>query len=354
VVEFDLDRLEVRGEAVRVGETLQVDVSSAINYAVSRSGVLAYVPARERLRSFVWVDRTTGRETAIDALLPSQYESVGLSPDDGRVAFALTDRDSEIFTYDFAQQSLNRLTFDRSFDYLPRWTPDGQRIVFMSDRDGPLNLYSVASDGSGQVERLTTSTSDQYTNSITRDGTILFAEQRPNTGYDIFRLPLAAPQGAARTTPADDRLPEATELVSTSSHEYAANISPNGRYFAYQSAESDGRFAVYVQPYPDASRRWRISTGGGTAPVWARTERELFYLDEANTLMAVPVDTSGPQLTVGRPAKVFDTKYWGNFYSYDVTRGGRFLMLKDVGQSQASIVVVLNWFEELRRRTPTR
>lgn len=70
--------------------------------------------------------------------------------------------------------------------------------------------------------------------------------------------------------------------------------------------------------------------------------------------MAVPVDTSGPQFTVGRPAKVFDTKYWGNFYSYDVTPEGRFLMLKNVGQSQPSIVVVLNWFEELRRRMPTQ
>ncbi len=112
-------------------------------------------------------------------------------------------------------------------------------------------------------------------------------------------------------------------LVSSPSPEYAANISPNGRYFAYQSAESGGRFAIYVRPYPDASKgRWQISTEGGTAPVWARTGRELFYLDESNTLMAVPVDTSGPQFSAGRPAKVFDTKYYGNFYSYDVTPDG--------------------------------
>jgi hypothetical protein len=136
--------------------------------------------------------------------------------------------------------------------------------------------------------------------------------------------------------------------------QYAANISPNGRYFAYQSSDADGRFAVYVQPYPDAGRRWKISPGGGTAPVWARTERELFYIDESNTLMAVRVDISGPEFSAGKPAKVFDTKYWGDFYSYDVARDGRFLMLKDAGQNQASIVVVLNWFEEVRRRMPTR
>jgi Tol biopolymer transport system component len=271
------------------------------------------------------------------------------------VAFTIADRGSEISVFDFARETSTRVTVDREFAFLPRWAPGGQRIVFQSDRDGPLNLYSVASDGSGQVERLTTSSNEQWPNSVTRDGTILFAELRPTTGFDIFRLPFAASQGAARTTPSDDRLSEATELLSTPSQEYAANISPNGRYFAYQAAVSDGRFAVYVRAYPDASRGpWQISTGGGTAPVWAHSGRELFYLDESNTLMAAPVDTLGPQFSVGRPAKVFDTKYWGDFYSYDVTPEARFLMLKDVGQSQASMVVVLNWFEELSRRMPTR
>jgi hypothetical protein len=74
--------------------------------------------------------------------------------------------------------------------------------------------------------------------------------------------------------------------------------------------------------------------------------------------MAVPVDTSGPQFrTLGKPAKVFDTKYWGNFYSYDVAKDGRFLMMKETTDSdlnRARIVVVLNWFEELKRLLPAR
>ena len=356
VVGFDLDSLQVRGEAVRVGGTLRVDMSSTINFAVSRNGVLAYVPAREGLRSLVWVDRT-GRETAIDALPPGPYGGLGLSPDDSRVAFALEDQDAEILTYDFARQSQTRLTFDRGWDFLPRWTPDGLRIVFMSDRanrGGPTNLYSVAANGSGEIEQLTESKNMQWPNSITKDGTLLFAEPRPNTAYDIFRLPLTAPQGAGRASPSEEPRLGPTPFVSSPVDEYAANISPDGRYFAYQARDADGRFAVWVQPYPDASRRWRISTAGGTAPVWARTGRELFYLDDANMLMAVTVDISGPQVSFGTPGRVFATKYSGNFYSYDVALDGRFLMLKDVGQSQASLVVVLNWFEELRRLVPTQ
>ena len=356
-VAFDLDRLAVVGEPARVSETLGVDMF--VDYAVSGTGALAYVPARTVSRSMVWVDRA-GRETPIAGLPSRPYATVALSPDGTRVAFTIADQEVDIWAWDFARESLTRLTFGPSVDALPRWTPDGRHIVFHSDRAGAFNTYRVASDGSGAAERLTTSRSDQWPNSIAPDGTaLLFCEVRPKTGYDILRIPLAAP-GSASAAASDDRLSQVTTLVSSPSAEYAANISPEGRYFAYQSAESGGRFAVHVRPYPDASSgRWQISVDGGTAPVWARSGRELFYLDESNTLMAVPVETSRPQFSFGRPAKVFDTKYAGNFYSYDVTPDGhRFLMMKDSTAGGArqprSMVVVVNWLDEVRRRVPAR
>lgn len=361
VVGFDLDRLAVSGEPVRVSETVQVDMLSAVNYAVSRTGALAYVPARARTRRFVWVDRT-GSETAIDALPPRAYANFGLSPDGTRVAFSIEDGEFDIFVWDFAREALTRLTFGPSFDYIPRWTPDGRRIVFQSNREGPPNLFSVPSDGSGPVERLTTSDHHQYPNSITPDGTtLLFCELRPKTGFDILRLSLPASwaAGTAPTVP-DARLSEATSLVTSLHAEYAANISPDGRYFAYQSAESAGRFAVYVQPYPDVSKgRWQISADGGKAPVWARTGRELFYLDESYTLMAVTIQAPGGQFIAGRPVKLFDTKPSGEFYSYDVTPDGRrFLMMKESTaggrEHPPNLVVVLNWQEEMKGRIPTR
>jgi Tol biopolymer transport system component len=359
VVAFDLDRLALRGEPVRVSESLQVHGTIWPTFAVSRTGALAYVPARSQARSFVWVDRP-GRETAIDALSPRPYQTVGVSPDGTHMAFLDGDRELDIWAWDFARESLTRLTFDPSLDGLPRWTPDGRRIIFASRRAGPQNLFTVAADGSGPVERLTTSNSDQWPNSITPDGTaLLFCEQRPKTGYDILRLPLtAAPLGAGSATLSDKRLSEPTSLVSSPAPEFAASISPDGRYFAYQSTESGGRFEIYVRPYPDAARGlWQISTEGGTEPVWAPTGRELFYFDESKSLMAVPVQTSGGQFSFGRPAKVFDTKYSAWFYSYDVAPDGRFLMMKESAgdpNHPPSMVVVLNWSEELKRRVPTQ
>jgi serine/threonine-protein kinase len=359
VVAFDLDRLALRGEPVRVSESLQIHLSPWASYAVSRTGALAYVPARADARSFVWVDRT-GRETAIDTLPPRSYGTIGVSPDGTRLAFWSDDREQDIWAWDFARESLTRLTFDPGLDGLPRWTRDGRRLIFASMRAGPQNLFAVAADGSGPVERLTTSTNDQWPNSITPDGTaLLFCEQRAKTGYDILRLPLAAASpGDGSASRSDQRLSEPTALVSSPAEEFAANISPNGRYFAYQSTESGGRFEIYVRPYPDAARgRWQISTEGGKEPVWAPTGRELFYFDESKSLMAVPVQTSGGQFSFGRPAKVFDTKYSAQFYSYDVAPNGRFLMMKESAgdpNRPPNMVVVLNWHEELKRRLPTQ
>ena len=108
------------------------------------------------------------------------------------------------------------------------------------------------------------------------------------------------------------------------------------------------------------SGRWQISTGGGTRPAWERSGRELFYLDKSNTLIAVPVRTSGPNFVAGNPTTVFDTKYVepNPARHYDVSPDGRrFLMLKDSAgnpnETPASMVVVLNWFDELQRRVPT-
>jgi serine/threonine-protein kinase len=104
--------------------------------------------------------------------------------------------------------------------------------------------------------------------------------------------------------------------------------------------------------------RWQISTGGATRPAWARSGRELFYLDETGALTVVPVRTSGPTFIAGNPVKVFDTAYVEPNPSrhYDVSPdGNRFLMVKDAAArdpnaTPANMVVVEHWFEEVKSR----
>ena len=175
---------------------------------------------------------------------------------------------------------------------------------------------------------------------------------------DVILFPLLRPVRRVAPGPAPAVSPSRDEpVVGTRFKGSFADFSPNGRYLAYQSRET-GRTEIYVRPFPRVETgHWQVSTAGGTRPVWARTGRELFYLDESNTLTSVLVDTSGPSFSAGNPARVLDSEYVEPNPSrhYDVSADGqRFLMIKENAASDQtptspSIVVVLNWFEELKQ-----
>jgi serine/threonine-protein kinase len=350
-VRFDVDRLEVRGDPAPVAQDVQMATNYvAANYAVSHEGTLVYVPAASRRRSLVWVDRT-GNEIPVEAPAAA-YHYIKLSPDGRRAALEIRE-EQDIFVWDFRLKTMTKLTFDPSMDCIPAWTPDGRWVLFTSTRNGVANLYAQAFDGTGEVRRLTTADTAHFVNSVTPDGThVLAAQWSPKTAYDIIHFPL---KGLPQSSEVNSNALAAETLVQTPGIDYAAMISPDGRFLAYLSHES-GRQEIYVRPYPRASDgRWQVSPNGGTAPVWGRDGKELFYLSSANTLMSVKVNASSKTFSAGNPTKVLDATYTtpAEFGTYDVSPDGRFLMMKETGPAEpdaapANIIVVLNWFEELK------
>ena len=366
-VRFDPVRMEVQSDPVTVVDQLMIKPSGAANYAVSRS-TLVYVPpeAGEQIpmRSLVWVDRN-GREEPVKGAPTRRYGPPRVSPDGKRMAIAILDQDrTNIWIWDFALETLRPLTSASGMNGLPVWTPDSQRIIFMSDRTGVLNLYSQAADFTGTVVQITTSANTHWPTSITRDGEWIVAFDRGprTTSSDIVAFPLTSPA----TRPQSSRASGLTQSLAESIAAIRLNgswadVSPNGRYLAYQSNES-GRLEIYVRPFPEVGRdRWQISEGGGTRAVWARDGLELFYLDESGALMGVPVRTAGPRFVKGTPSRIFDTAYAESNPArhYDVSPDGRrFLMLKDraadPNATPASMVVVDHWFGGLHWQVPAR
>src|SRR5262249_32637623 len=140
----------------------------------------------------------------------------------------------------------------------PRWTPDGRRIVFSSNREGGTKLFWQPADGSGPAERLTTSgDDDQWPGSWSPDGKVLFLEDGP-------RIAILEPNG--------DRKPRPFASGPGTAWVNWPRLSPNGRWLAYESDES-GRNEVYVRPFPGSGSRWTVSKDGGDQPVWARNGR---------------------------------------------------------------------------------
>jgi serine/threonine-protein kinase len=181
--------------------------------------------------------------------------------------------------------------------------------------------------------------------SFTPDGELLFVEGRES--FDLMAVPVQD----------TDRRPRA--LVESSYAEWNGEVSPNGRWLAYQSNES-GRYEVYVRPFPDVEGdRWQVSTAGGTRPVWRRDGGELFYYF-AGRVTAVPIE-SRSAFVPGTPTVLFEGDYAAPQIGrvFDVTADGqRFILIKDSeavgGDEQRQVLAVLNWFQELQRLVPVR
>ena len=344
-VTFDAASLEVTGTPVPLIEGVAVKDNGAANFSISDNGRLVYArgPGGGAAigRSLVWVDRD-GREEPIPA--PSRtYTYARVSPDGTRVALDVRDQEQDIWVWNVPDGPLTRLTFDAGPDTYGHWTPDGDSVIFTSERNGPSNVYRKAADGTGTTDRVTESDYVQAVNAVTPDGTrVVTRNFVPDRGADIVVVTLDG-----------DQVTET--LLSTEFNEENAAISPDGVWVAFESNES-GQYEVYVRPFPDVeSGRWQVSTAGGRYPVWAPDGGEVFFL-QGTQLMAVPVQTDA-SFTSQTPEVLFEAPYFFGApgRNYDVAPDGRFLMVKtssQPGESAPDITVVLNWFEELKERVP--
>jgi serine/threonine-protein kinase len=340
---FDAERFELRGAAVPVLKGVNI-----AEFAVSDEGTLVYVPGVPAGRTLVWVDRQ-GHEQALEAPARS-YNYPRLSPDGTRVALDVGGRsDRDIWIWDLKRKTFERFTLDPAGNPIVAWSRDGRRLAFCSDRFGITNMFWQAADGSGEAERLLVSDRLQMPLSFTPDGRLLFSADVAGHGRDIHALSLDGSHRVER-------------IVYSAANDLTANVSPDGKWIVYDSDES-GQFEVYVRPYPQAysGGRWQISSNGGREPLWSHDGREIFYRDFDGGMHAASVKLN-PTFEPGPVARLFPNAEYagsgatGSDRTYDVTHDGqRFLMIKrETGATAttSSIVVVLNWFEELKRAVP--
>lgn len=119
---------------------------------------------------------------------------------------------------------------------------------------------------------------------------VLYQENAPKTGYDLWLLPVDG-----------DHAP--VSYVPTPFNEQSGTFSPDGRWVAYQSDES-GQSQVYVQGMPATGAKYQISTSGGTQPRWRRDGKELYYFSQDQKLMAAPI-ALGAVVEPGTPHALF-------------------------------------------------
>jgi DNA-binding SARP family transcriptional activator/Tol biopolymer transport system component len=350
VVPFDQNSMKVTGTPTALIEGMRLGSFGSADLAVSEAGTLVFAAGGgEDRQELVWVTRDGKAQTLDPDWEGGAFQGPALSPDGKRLAVMRRRNvggSSDIWIKQLDQGPSIKLTFEGRDNYAPAWTPDGRFVTFCSNAAGSFDLWTKRADGSAQpVRHRFHEKRDLIGARWAHDGKWLIFQTLPDTpgSGDIL---------GAR--PGIDTVP--VPLVATAFTETSPALSPDDRWLAYASNETN-RNEIYVVPFPSAhAAKWAVSSHGGTEPQWSHSGSELFYRDGSGNLVAVEVKTT-PTFSLARSTVLFPA---GGFYSFPLvgpqyatsTDDQRFLMIRPQAASVPDkLIVVENWFEELRAKS---
>ena len=327
---------------------------------VSQSGTLAYVPAGGSIEPTLGLLSRDGQFEAFGPELSGVLLPVPrVSPDGRYVAFTVIPGpgESEVRIHDLERGTTNTLTQEGSESAFA-WHPNGREFSVTSFRDGVGVVLFRDMSGAEQLlmqqgDGLSPRRGVGMRNmSWSPDGELLAYTVQEGDLHDVWGLPVG-----------DDASPR--PLLDGPASEHSPVFSPDGRWLAYVSNES-GQYQIYVRGYPEGETL-TVSTAGGQGPVWSRSGDELFFqgrpdAESEGSFMSVSIAMEGETLRLGVPTQLLesrgsgpggDYRYVGSSNvgaEYDVLPDGRFVVARASVQELREIVLVQNWFEELRER----
>jgi Tol biopolymer transport system component len=346
-IPFDPKKRALTGAPVAMMDGMLHSGPFEVNFAVSASGTLTYTSGGSLGANSVWWVTRDGKATPVDSSWNPQgtLNSVALSPDGRSLAVTLLRGSTQdIWVKQMPSGPFSRVTFGDTAHFRAQWTGDGRSVVYLNDHgSGSGDPLITRADGTGTPRLLLHQAATFAQAFETRDGKWLVLRRsisEPGNG-DIF---------AVRT--GDTTL---VPLLTTPARELSPSVSPDGRWLAYSSDES-GNPEVYLRPFPEVTTaRWQVSLSGGSNPMWAPNGRELFYLNGRQELCSVAITPGGTGLTVGAPEMLFPAGAYAvarNAGVFDVSPDGRrFVLVRgSAAASDAELVVVQNWFQEVRAK----
>ena len=334
---FDQSTLTMSGAAVPVGPLIQTGGVARAAYSIADNGTLLYLTrTATQDRRVVRIGRD-GREEHIDPDFTGDFETLALSPDGLRLVVSTANsgggRGGDTYVKALPDGPSTRVTFDAG-SQRPFWSRDGRSILFI--RSGRAGVWQVPADGSGPVVPFYTFDRAIAENYVLPDSSLLIRTLPGGGGRDIY---LKRP---------GDSLPQ--PILPSDFDQSALSLSPDGAWLAYGSAP-DGLSQVFVHAFPDGGRRITVTTSGGGSPRWSPDGRELFFVSADDQFMSARVVVGGP-MAFETPRALFSAEdYHNQQRSYDIADDGQsFVFIKEAASVNATSVLVLNFFEELKAK----
>ena len=338
---IDLDKGVLTGSPVYIADNVGFNpITYQGLFSASPAGGLAFVDSRAAAQ-LTWLDRT-GR--TLGTLGPPGNYNTHCLADGTHLVYDSADPSTgaiDIMLMDITTGTSSRLTFHPAGDFYPVCSPRGDEIVFGSLRNGPPDLFRQSLSAPGGERILLDPPTAALPTDWSRDGRhLVYVVLDPKNNWDIWTLPL---EGGGDPRP----------FAATAAQESAGTLSPDGRWMAYVSNETDTH-EVYVQPFPPTGAKWQVSRGGGGEPSWGRDGRELFYLSPDGRIVAVAVGTKGSQFAVGPVTILTQTRITGfervdQAGQFTVTTDGQRFLVANAAEATRPISLLLNWKAALKR-----
>ena len=356
-VPFDKESLIVTGEEVPIISGIETWADRGVsNFDFSNYGRLVYLPGEEVNASgrvlesdLVWLNRDGTRES-ID-VLRQPFSWPQISPNGEYLALTVHDSDrgnSDIWVYDFALKTLGKRTFSGNASRAI-WNRDSSRIFFRTASSAGVanGIWSVATNGAGSPEIVVQD--GVVPLSFSLDNSTLIYGKGLGTNRNIYSMQLGS------EAPSEPLLPGSTNISN-------AQISPDGNWISYVSLET-GINQVYVRPYPKIELgKWQVSLDGGREPTWSSDNKFLYFVFGDNLFEIANLSRDIEEFSAGLPQIVGDLSgKQGNLQrNYDVhPTEGKVLFMQTperggvLNTEITSLVMVENWFEELKRLAPS-
>ena len=328
---FDAESGRLAGEAMPLIDDVEMTpAAGTAMFSVSDNGLLVYKSASGD-RRLEWVDRSGQHLGFVGD--PASYQDVELSPDGARVVSTIRgDNGLDLWLHDLDRDVRSRFTFHAATDWSARFSPDGRTIAFSSAREGRglSAIFVKDTNGTGEPELLVEIPEGSLLpQSWSSDGAFLaLMLNNEDTGFDVWTMSLTSNR-------------ELSPLVTTPFLESNSRFSPDGRFVVYDSNES-GRTEVYVVSFPDADKKWQVSTDGGSLPAWPRDGHEIVYKTVTGRVIAVAVETSDDGLEIGSPTPLFRLSTYSDVLG--TSDAQKFLVISSTGEEDSSaLTLVTNW-----------
>jgi eukaryotic-like serine/threonine-protein kinase len=339
---FDAGTRQASGDPVAISDAPSSTGSlyySGRPVSVSTTGTLAYLGDRLPDTRLTWFDRS-GRETGTLAVPDGRYQEIAFAPDGRRAAVTRYESQikSDIWIADVERGGATRFTSAPGLNQEVVWSPDGSRILFAGDRDGPRDFFLKPASGATPEESSYASAAMfKDPRSWSPDGKVLVFEQLdPQTNRDLWLLPMDG-----------DRTPKL--YLRTPFIEASGTISPDGQWMAYLSDES-GRSEVYVDTFPTPRNKYRVSDQGAFSVFWRKDGRELAILSADLRSLLVAEVSAGADFHASAPRQIVALPQ-GTVFAQPTPDFQRVLAAVPVSENSAStLTVVLDWIGALRKK----